>query len=83
MCYPKIQTYVFSGVSYSEDESRVWCFQYVESFVKYGSALKGAGGDRIIILKMESELNEILDFAGLQSVLRDASMRRSLKARNR
>ena|SRR5215469_12660315 len=83
MCYPKIQTYVFSGHSRSEDGSQVWCFQYVDSFAKFGSILKNAGGDRVAIIKEADELVEILDFAALESVLNAAAERRSLKMRNR
>jgi hypothetical protein len=83
MCYPKIQTYVFSGTSNAEDGSQVWCFQYVESYVKYGSVLKRTGGDRVAILKKGSELNEILDFAALGIAISEASKRRLSKLRGR
>lgn len=66
MAYPKIETFVFVGKNLSdEDQEDIWYFQFADSYVKFGSILETAGGDRRVRLLKQPDLHEMLDQEGL------------------
>jgi len=79
MCYPKIETFVFVGVTHSEGGQDVWCFQYTDGYAKFGSVLKNKDGDRRAFLATKSDLEEMIDRHALDSLLKAATMRRKKK----
>jgi hypothetical protein len=75
--YPRIESFVYVGKNLSdEDAEDTWYFQFADSFVKDGSILKSAGGDRRVSCVSKSELDDMLSDEQLLNELSAARSRR-------
>ena len=75
MCYPLIETYVYLGMNFSdEDLEDTWYFQWASDFSEHGSALEGI--ERPVFCAKKNELPEFQNAKQLASTLELAAARR-------
>ena len=75
MYYPLIESYVFLGMNFSEeDKEDTWYFQWASDFSQHGSALEGI--ERPVFEAKKEQLDEFQNPAQLMATIEMAAARR-------